>query len=91
VPWAGRVRLVVCAVGTGLVVVPAELVLGGAAVRVNLHTALRAKGVDSTRYVVKGGNHGDLTFVDGDPNASKQWSSRQVVGNIVSLLNKHLG
>jgi acetyl esterase/lipase len=56
-----------------------------------LHTALRAKGVDSTRYVVKGANHGDLTFMGGDPNAAKQWSSQQVMGDIVSFLNKHLG
>jgi acetyl esterase/lipase len=56
-----------------------------------LHTALRAKGVDTTRYVVKGANHGDLTFMGGDPNASKQWSSQQVVGDIVSFLNKHPG
>jgi acetyl esterase/lipase len=56
-----------------------------------LHTALRAKGMDSTRYVVKGANHGDLSFMAGDPNAAKQWSSQHVVGDIVSLLNKHLG
>lgn len=56
-----------------------------------LHTALRAKGVDSIRYVVQGANHGDLTFVGGDPNAAKQWSSQQVMGDIVSFLNTHLG
>lgn len=56
-----------------------------------LHTALRAKGVDSTRYVVKGANHGDVTFMGGDPNAARQWSSQQVMGDIVSFLNKHLG
>jgi acetyl esterase/lipase len=56
-----------------------------------LHTALRSKSVDSTRYVVKGANHGDLTFMGGDPNAAKQWSSQQVMGDIVSFLNKHLG
>jgi acetyl esterase/lipase len=56
-----------------------------------LHTALRAKGVDSTRYVVDGANHGDMTFMGGDPNAAKQWSSQQVMGDIVSFLNKHLG
>jgi acetyl esterase/lipase len=56
-----------------------------------LHNALRAKGVDSTRYVVKGANHGDLTFMGGDPNAAKQWSSQQVMGDIVSFLSKHLG
>jgi len=57
----------------------------------NLHNALRAKGVDSTRYVVQGGNHGDMTFMGGDPNAAKQWSSQQVMGEIVTFLGKHLG
>jgi acetyl esterase/lipase len=56
-----------------------------------LHNALRARGVDSTRYVVKGANHGDLSFMGGDPNAAKQWSSQQVMGDIVSFLGKHLG
>jgi acetyl esterase/lipase len=56
-----------------------------------LHTALRAKGVDSTRYVVKGANHGDMTFMGDDPNAAKLWSSQQVVGEIVSFLSKQLG
>jgi dipeptidyl aminopeptidase/acylaminoacyl peptidase len=56
-----------------------------------LHNALRAKGVDSTRYVVTGANHGDLTVLGGDANAAKQWSSQQVMGKIVSFLDKHLG
>jgi dipeptidyl aminopeptidase/acylaminoacyl peptidase len=56
-----------------------------------LHNALRAKGVDSTRYVVTGANHGDLTFMTGDTNAAKQWSSQQLVGDIVSFQDKHLG
>jgi acetyl esterase/lipase len=55
-----------------------------------LHNALRAKGVDSTRYVVTGANHGHMTFMGGDPNAAKLWSSQQVVGHIVDFLNKHL-
>jgi acetyl esterase/lipase len=56
-----------------------------------LHNALRAKGVDSTRYVVEGANHGDLTFMGFDPDAVKQWSSQQVMDGITSFLNKQLG
>jgi acetyl esterase/lipase len=33
-----------------------------------LHNALRANGVDSTRYVVEGANHGDMTFMGFDPD-----------------------
>lgn len=56
-----------------------------------LHNALRAKGVDSTRYVVKGANHGDLTFMTGNTTAAKQWSSQQVMGEITGFLAKKLG
>ena len=56
-----------------------------------LHNALRAKGVDSTRYVVQGGNHGDLSFLPGVAKASNQWSSEQVVGDIAGFLGKQLG
>jgi acetyl esterase/lipase len=56
-----------------------------------LHNALRAQGVDSTRYVVEGANHGDLTFMGFDPDTVKQWSSQQVMDVITSFLNKHLG
>ncbi|GAB3954100.1 alpha/beta hydrolase [Kribbella albertanoniae] len=56
-----------------------------------LHNALRAEGADTTRYVVQGGNHGDLSLMTGDTNAANQWSSQQVMGNIVSFLAKHLG
>jgi acetyl esterase/lipase len=56
-----------------------------------LHNALRANGVDSTRYVVEGANHGDLTFMGFDPDTAKQWSSQQVMDAITGFLNKHLG
>jgi acetyl esterase/lipase len=56
-----------------------------------LHNALRARGVDSTRYVVKGANHGDLTFLGIDPGSVKQWSSQQVMDAITSFLSKRLG
>jgi acetyl esterase/lipase len=56
-----------------------------------LHNALRANGADSTRYVVEGANHGDLTFMGFDPDTAKQWSSQLVMDAITSFLNKHLG
>jgi len=56
-----------------------------------LHNALRAKGVGSTRYVINGANHGDLTFLGFDPNVAKPWSSEHVMHAIVSFLTNHLG
>jgi acetyl esterase/lipase len=54
-----------------------------------LHNALRANGVDSTRYVVQGANHGDLMFMGADPADAEQWSSQQVMDGIASFLNEH--
>jgi acetyl esterase/lipase len=56
-----------------------------------LHDALCAKGAESTRYVVKGANHGELPFLGCDATLLKQWSSQQVMGVIVRFLHKHLG
>lgn len=56
-----------------------------------LHNTLLDKGVDSTRYVLKGANHGDLTFMGGDSSAGLKWSTEQVMGDIVTFLGKHLG
>jgi acetyl esterase/lipase len=56
-----------------------------------LHDALCAKGAESTRYVVKGANHGELPFLGGDATLLKQWSSQQVMGVIVRFLQEHLG
>jgi acetyl esterase/lipase len=57
--------------------------------------ALRAKGVDSTRYVLKGANHDGLTAILGDTpaniKADQLWSTQKVMGEIVSFLRKHLG
>jgi acetyl esterase/lipase len=58
---------------------------------VMLHNALRAGGVESTRYVIMGANHGDLTFLGFDPNVAKPWSSEHVMHGIVNFLSKHLG
>jgi len=59
-----------------------------------VNNALLAKGVESTRYLIKGANHGDLTFLGSSPSnvkASLPWSTRKVMGLIVSFLNQHLG
>ena len=52
--------------------------------------ALRAKGVDSTRYVVEGANHGGLTEILGDTpanlKADQMWTTRKVMGDILSFL-----
>ncbi|WP_326718334.1 alpha/beta hydrolase [Streptomyces sp. NBC_00243] len=76
---------------------PAFMLLHGSADRLvspsqtlTLHNTLRAKGVDSTRYVLKGADHGDLSFMGGDSSAGLKWSSEQVMGDIVTFLGKHL-
>ncbi|MFF1769352.1 prolyl oligopeptidase family serine peptidase [Streptomyces sp. NPDC058249] len=56
-----------------------------------LHNTLRNKGVDSTRYVLKGADHGDLAFMGGDPKSGLKWSTEEVMGDIVKFLDKHLG
>ncbi|MFF1448417.1 alpha/beta hydrolase fold domain-containing protein [Streptomyces sp. NPDC058274] len=55
-----------------------------------LHNTLRDKGADSTRYVVKGADHGDLSFMGGDSKTGLKWSSQEVMGDIVTFLGKHL-
>jgi acetyl esterase/lipase len=55
----------------------------------NLHTALRTKGIDSTRYVLTGAGHGDLSFT-GDTSASLPWSTQETMGHIVGFLGQHL-
>ena len=54
-----------------------------------LHTALRAKGIDSTRYVLTGAGHGDLSFT-GDTSAALPWSTQETMGHIVDFLGRHL-
>ena len=57
--------------------------------------ALRAKGVDSTRYVVEGANHGGLTVILGDTpanvRADQMWTTRKVMGDILGFLRHHIG
>ena len=55
-----------------------------------VNNALRAKGVESTRYLLKGANHGDLTFL-GNAKAALPWSTQQVMALIASFLHQHLG
>jgi acetyl esterase/lipase len=56
-----------------------------------LFNALRAKGVDATRYVLTGANHGDLTVPGMSASSALPWSTKQTMGYIVSFLNKKLG
>jgi acetyl esterase/lipase len=54
-----------------------------------LHTALRAAGASSTRYVLDGANHGDLVFL-GDPEAGLPWSTTEVMDRSVAFLASRL-
>jgi acetyl esterase/lipase len=51
-----------------------------------LHEALTAAGVHSTRYVVDGAAHGDLSFI-GDAQSGLLWSTNKVMNLIVDFLN----
>ncbi|MFI9384572.1 prolyl oligopeptidase family serine peptidase [Kutzneria sp. NPDC052558] len=55
-----------------------------------LHNALRAAGVDSTRYVIEGTGHGDLAILLGRPEDALPWSTEEVVGLSVDFLREHL-
>jgi dipeptidyl aminopeptidase/acylaminoacyl peptidase len=55
----------------------------------SVHTALRAAGVESTRYVITGAGHGDLGLPPGDADTSP-WTSKQVTGYMVDFLKTHL-
>jgi acetyl esterase/lipase len=55
-----------------------------------LLNALKAKGVEATRYVVKGANHGDMSFL-GDTEAGLPWSTQKVMGTITGFLDQKLG
>ena len=54
-----------------------------------LHTALRARAVPSTRYVLKGADHGDAPFL-GNQHAGSQWSTKEAMGIIVDFLGERL-
>ena len=52
-----------------------------------LHDALVVTGVRSTRYVVDGAAHGDLSFM-GDGQSGLLWSTNKVMNLIVDFLNR---
>ncbi|MET8829542.1 prolyl oligopeptidase family serine peptidase [Streptomyces sp. NPDC004610] len=54
-----------------------------------VHEALRAEGIESTRYVLEGADHGDLSFT-GDTDAAGAWNSEQTMGYILDFFDKHL-
>jgi acetyl esterase/lipase len=54
-----------------------------------MQNALRAEGVESTRYLLAGAGHGDMSFM-GDAKAGKAWSTREVMEIIVTFLGRHL-
>jgi len=56
-----------------------------------LHNAIRAAGGTSIRYVIQGGDHGDLSVLLEDPASAKLWSSEQVMAHIARFLREHLG
>ncbi|MFF6991276.1 prolyl oligopeptidase family serine peptidase [Streptomyces sp. NPDC010273] len=55
----------------------------------HVHQALRAAGMDSTRYVVAGANHGDLGVLP-DSAAARACSSATVTSVITEFLHRHL-
>jgi acetyl esterase/lipase len=55
-----------------------------------LHRALRAAGGHSTRYVLDGAGHGDLSFL-GDRESGLPWSTRQTMWIIVDFLQRSIG
>lgn len=55
----------------------------------HVHRALLSAGVDSTRYVVAGANHGDFGVL-GDSDAALAWSSATVMDVITAFLHRHL-
>ncbi len=50
----------------------------------HLHQALLRAGVDSTRYVVKGGGHGELS------DHAEMWNSTELMDRVVAFLRAHL-
>ncbi|MFI6401306.1 alpha/beta hydrolase fold domain-containing protein [Streptomyces sp. NPDC050548] len=55
----------------------------------HVHQALRAAGADSTRYVLKGANHGDVGFL-GHPGTGLPWTSAAAMGVITGFLHRRL-
>jgi acetyl esterase/lipase len=55
-----------------------------------LNNALKSRGVQSIRYVVRGANHGDLAL-PGMTTSGQDWSTQAVMGKITDFLGQHLG
>jgi acetyl esterase/lipase len=55
-----------------------------------LHNALIAAGAHSTRYVLEGAGHGDLSFL-GDSKSGLPWSTNQTMSLIVGFLRSSIG
>ena len=55
-----------------------------------LHNALRAAKVQSTRYVIEGAGHGDLTVGTGASAATALWTTTTVMDKTVEFFNKQL-
>jgi acetyl esterase/lipase len=55
-----------------------------------LHNALTAAGAHSTRYMLEGAGHGDLSFL-GDSKSGLPWSTNQTMGIIVGFLRNSIG
>ena len=53
-------------------------------------TALLKHGVESTRYVLTGAKHGDLSAMLGDPEAALPWSTEETLGYITRFLTQHV-
>ncbi|MGW6930910.1 alpha/beta hydrolase fold domain-containing protein [Lentzea sp. NPDC054927] len=54
-----------------------------------LHNGVTKAGGNSTRYVVRGADHGDLAFA-GDPNAASPWATEPVATVMTDFLKAHL-
>jgi acetyl esterase/lipase len=55
-----------------------------------LHNALVAAGAQSTRYVLDGAGHGDLSFL-GDSKSALPWSTKQTMGIVVDFFRRSIG
>ncbi|MGW3101146.1 hypothetical protein [Streptomyces sp. NPDC001100] len=55
----------------------------------HVHRALRAAGAYSTRYVLKGANHGDVAFL-GVPSTGLPWTSAATMGVITGFPHRRL-
>jgi acetyl esterase/lipase len=55
-----------------------------------LHNAINTAGGHSTRYVLDGASHGDLSFL-GDSKAGLPWATRQTMGIIIDFLERTIG